>query len=181
MEKYLIRHCAPTLASLKPANLFRCFGNRAELAAQARALEAQLLPKGLRLCVLQGLADGALLYLYRPSQLAAYIGRPEVDAFLAEQGYPAASLEQKLAHLAARIREEGGFPHEIGIFLGYPLEDVRGFIRHKGQNCRCAGYWKVYGDAGAAQKMFDKFRKCTDLYLRLWEKGMSVGQLTVAA
>ena len=67
------------------------------------------------------------------------------------------------------------------IFLGYPLEDVRGFIRHKGRNCRCAGYWKVYGDAGVAQKMFDKFRKCTDLYLRLWEKGMNVGQLTVAA
>ena len=181
MEKYLIRHCAPTLASLKPANLFRCFGNGAELRAKARVLEEELLPKGLRLRVLQEMADGALLYLYRPSQLEAYLMRPEVDAFLTGQGYLAASLEERLEHLAARMREEGAFPHEIGIFLGYPLEDVRGFIRHKGRNCRCAGYWKVYGDTGVAQKMFDKFRKCTDLYLRLWEKGMNVGQLTVAA
>ena len=101
MEKYLIRHCAPTLASLKPANLFRCFGNGAELRAKARVLEEELLPKGLRLRVLQEMADGALLYLYRPSQLEAYLMRPEVDAFLTGQGYLAASLEERLEHLAA--------------------------------------------------------------------------------
>ena len=39
------------------------------------------------------------------------------------------------------------FPHEIGIFLGYPLADVAGFIRNKGRNCKCIGTWKVYGDA----------------------------------
>ena len=157
MEKYLIRHCAPTLASLKPANLFRCFGNGAELRAKARVLEEELLPKGLRLRVLQEMADSALLYLYRPSQLEAYLMRPEVDVFLTGQGYLAASLEERLEHLAARMREEGGFPHEIGIFLGYPLEDVEGFIRYEGKESRYTGYWKVYGDVTQAKQIFQAY------------------------
>ncbi len=32
--------------------------------------------------------------------------------------------------------EEATYPHEIGIFLGYPLEDVLGFIQ--------LVFWKVY-------------------------------------
>ena len=36
------------------------------------------------------------------------------------------------------IRENG-----IGGFLGYPLEDVVGFIRHRGKCFTCCGCWKI--------------------------------------
>ena len=35
------------------------------------------------------------------------------------------------------------FPHEMGLLLGYPVEDVKGFIRNGGENCLYIGYWKV--------------------------------------
>ena len=38
----------------------------------------------------------------------------------------------------------GDFPHEIGLLLGYPPEDVSGFIENGGKNFLCSGYWKVY-------------------------------------
>ena len=41
--------------------------------------------------------------------------------------------------------EAADFPHEIGVFLGYPLEDVVGFIRHRGKCFTCCGCWKSYG------------------------------------
>ena len=73
------------------------------------------------------------------------------------------------------------FPHEIGVFLGYPLEDVTGFINNTGKNFRYSGIWKVYGDEKEAEKRFYKYKKCTEIYTRLWNNGRSLWQLTVAA
>ena len=40
-------------------------------------------------------------------------------------------------------RESGEFPHEVGLFLSYPPEDVKGFIDHRANNFKCAGLWTV--------------------------------------
>ena len=41
---------------------------------------------------------------------------------------------------ACYMEEKGAFPHEIGLLLGYPVEDVLGFIRHQGKNYLYTGY-----------------------------------------
>ena len=73
------------------------------------------------------------------------------------------------------------FPHEIGVFLGYPLGDVVGFIENRGKNFTCCGCWKSYGDPDAAQKHFDQLSKCTAVYLRLFHSGTPILRLAVAA
>ena len=70
---------------------------------------------------------------------------------------------------------------EIGLFLGYPLGDVAGFIRNRGKNCKCSGCWKVYCNELEAQKRFAQIQKCRQVYTRLWTQGRSLWQLTVAA
>lgn len=83
-----------------------------------------------------------------------------------------------------RIQKGNGsseFPHEIGIFLGYPLEDVEGFMYHKEEGCKCIGFWRVYGDEKKARETFRSYQNCTQAYLRSWECGRSLEQLTVAA
>ena len=99
--------------------------------------------------------DKYLVLLYRPAQLKTYLKQPEVKTFLADYGYEENSLEKVLERLSLRVREhsknEIEFPHEIGIFLNYPLEDVRGFIEHKGQDSLFCGYWKVYHDPEKAK------------------------------
>ena len=47
-------------------------------------------------------------------------------------------------------------------------------------NYKCAGLWKVYGDEALARRLFDKFRKCTDIYCALWRAGSGIDQLAVA-
>ena len=198
LENYLIEYCSPTLASLKSGSLFNCrCSHSAELDESVSEWNAILAPRGISIHMLRRTDQTALIYVYRHSALKDTLGDPEIQSFLQGYGYDACnccmgcvseqcSIENCLKHLEARITEESGsngmrFPHEIGIFLGYPLEDVAGFINNKGRNCKCIGTWKVYGDASYARKAFARFNKCSDVYNRLWKSGRrSVLQLTVA-
>lgn len=65
-----------------------------------------------------------------------------------------------LVHLTLRLESVEEFPHELGILLGYPPEDVEGFRRELGRNCKLNGYWKVYGNEKKAQARFDQFTRC---------------------
>ena len=76
--------------------------------------------------------------------------------------------------------ESGEFPHEVGLFLSYPPEDVKGFIDHRAVGFKCAGLWKVYGDEEKARSLFEKYRKCTEIYCTLRQSGLKLEQLAVA-
>lgn len=102
-------------------------------------------------------------------------------AFLTQYGYAAGDvLEHMLDHLADRFREGGCFPHESGIFLGYPLEDVCGFITHKGNHAKICGDWKVYGDADKASRIFRMFSCCREDYINRFAVGTTLESLIVA-
>ena len=76
--------------------------------------------------------------------------------------------------------ESGEFPHEVGLFLSYPPEDVKGFIDHRANGFKYAGLWKVYGDEEKARSLFAKYKKCTEIYCALWQSGSKLEQLAVA-
>ncbi len=88
--------------------------------------------------------------------------------------------EGLLRQLRARLQRRNEFPHEIGVFLGYPLEDVQGFMENQGRNYTCCGCWKSYGDPAQARRCFSSYRACTAAYKRRYADGMGVEQLTVA-
>ena len=183
VEKCLIYYCAPTLASLKTASLF-CLTETAGLESleqQVLVWNSQLQEKGLFLTILCRRGEKVLVYVCRSSHLQADLQKPGVACFLAQYGYQSTELYDALNRLAQRLEEEPYFPHEIGIFLGYPLGDVIGFIRNEGRNSKCTGSWKVYCNECEALKMFARFKKCREIYARLWNQGRSIHQLTVTA
>lgn len=63
--------------------------------------------------------------------------------------------------------EHKQFPHEMGLLLGYPIEDVRGFIEHNGCGCLYSGYWKVYRNVPLKKKMFEDFEKAKESVIQL--------------
>ena len=89
-ETVMIEQCAPVLASLKPAGLFR-YETRdcADLARRVKNWNTQLNPKGLRVRVLKGcvLNHRYLVYVYRESKLAAVLADEKVQSFLRQEGY----------------------------------------------------------------------------------------------
>lgn len=182
IEKLLVEHCAATLASIKTASLFSAaVSSKQMLREQIDYWNARMKEKGICLFVLRVWDGRALIYVYRKRRLKADLKRPEVRTFLKSYGYINEDLEDALEHLKSRFLESSTFPHEIGVFLDYPLEDVKGFIKNKGQNYKLCGIWKVYCNENDAKKLFQKYQKCREIYLQLWERGKSVMQLTVAA
>jgi hypothetical protein len=180
-EEAVILHGAPTLAGIKTGNIFRCaYESENEMRTSLRQWNRAFSEKGLRVIPLSFRGNKALLYLYRPARLLHDLDNEKAADILKACGYCAKTPGQCLGCLVRRIQTETEFPHEIGLFLGYPAEDVQGFMEHQGSGCKCVGYWKVYGDVQAAQKTFDKYRKCTDVYYRQWSQGKPIERLTVS-
>ncbi len=180
-EKLVIQHCSPVLAGMKTGSMFTCFfENKNVLKEEMRRLNRILGKKGIRAISLRYNNQRALIYLYRPSYLLRDLKDQTATRILCERGYCIDKPGSCVAQLIARIGEEAEFPHEIGLFLGYPPEDVCGFIENKADCCKCVGCWKVYGDANKAMKLFAKYKKCTSAYRKQYEKGRSLERLAVA-
>ena len=178
-EHLLGFHGAPLLVGMKPAVLLSFRKDRFE---DFDALLASYAPcfhcKGI---TVRQLAEGevyVLLLFYRAARL---LKKPQARALLGRCGYDgAAPLDALLAELARRIERQKTFPHEIGLFLGYPPGDVAGFIEHRGQQFALSGYWKVYGDEAAARALFARYAACTEEFCGKLMAGQRFDDLVVA-
>lgn len=180
-EEMVVRQAAPTLAGIKTGSLFPCpCAEKDVLLGEIRAFNRHYLSRGLCLLPLRFTEGKALLYLYRPAALRRDLREQTAEALLADAGYPCGSCGGCVARLVRRMREGAEFPHEVGLFLSYPPEDVKGFINHCANGFKCAGLWKVYGDEEKARSLFEKYRKCTEIYCTLWQSGLKLEQLAVA-
>lgn len=104
-----------------------------------------------------------------------------VAEFLFSYGYDITNIQACIERLNKRICESENFPHEIGLFLGYPLGDVTGFIENKGKNSLYTGFWKVYCNKNETLKTFEKYKKCKKVYQKLYNGGKPLMQLTATA
>lgn len=182
MEHFLIEHCAPTLAGMKAANLFSCtVDSVSELNSYLYKANNELNNKGVYLEALQNSNKRAVILVYRKKRLQKELQGKDVSDFLASYGYSCNSVTYCIEHLKERFECSDGFPHEIGVFLGYPLEDVVGFIKNGGKNSKFSGFWKVYSNECSAAKLFERYNKCRRVYMELFAGGRSIMQLTVAA
>ena len=176
-DETVIRHCAPTLASIKTGSLFTSrFDSEEAMRASLRALNQRLRGKGLMAIPLRWRDGVALIYLYRPQRLEQDLRQRDAARLLSACGYGAGCPAAQLRSLALRLHSGDGFPHEIGLFLSYPPEDVDGFIRSPGE-AKYTGAWKVYGDVAQAQRVFAQYRHCTRRFMQRWQQGWSLERL----
>lgn len=180
-EEDIIRFCAPTLAGLKTGSVFACrFAGIEELRTEIRSLNRRFAGKGMRILPLSFKNNRALLYFFRPGLLKQSLDDVNVCRILSQRGYNCGSPDRCIARLMEQLRTSKEFPHEIGLFLGYPPEDVQGFIEHRMTGCKCTGCWKVYGNLDKAEQIFASYKQCTDCYLRNWRLGKTLEFLTVS-
>ena len=180
-EDLLVRNCSPTLAGIKPANLFSCkYPTQRALTQYIRRINKTLVPKGVRAVVMRAEEGRALIYVFRYTAVKKMLRNEDAVKILRHYGYRELRVEPCLCRLLSRCQDRADFPHEIGLFLGYPPEDVMGFIQNKAHNQKCTGFWKVYGDPVAAEKIFERYRRCTRSYCSHFEHGKSIDRLTVA-
>ena len=118
-----------------------------------------------------------LLLIFRPRRLDCWLAQPKVREMLDRAGYPVSrDTEAMLAHLRRRL-QGGEFPHEIGLFLGYPPGDVEGFLRDGGRHCKRCGPWKVYDNVEEAARRFAAFHRCRDALTQRVDRGIPLASV----
>lgn len=180
------------IAGIKPSAIFSipmrayCVGRWRQLQRQAldEALRAyaRVLPSyGVSLAVLYRNDRRVYLMIWRPDMVEAALDDDGAATILQQEGYAAVPADERVMELRRRLaayyrRDEGAvFPHEIGLFLGYPPEDVRGFMA--GEEATCVGPRRAYGDAEAAQRRFDALERQERRCRRRFARGETLGAL----
>lgn len=179
LEQALAWHCAPALEGEKPANLLcLCARQYPTLEAQAACYDRSLQKSGLRFRVMGRRGERALLLVYRPVLMREHLRQELAQALLRKAGYPLdAGLEPMLQCLEKRLAQSQDFPHELGLFLGYPPRDVIGFLLFGGRQSRCGGYWQVYFDPAGAKRRFARYDCCRERLCRRLRHGSSITEL----
>ena len=176
LNEQIAVQCAPLLAGLKPSNLL-------------------IIPKGLEMDLIISLRgtefmayrlseydEKQVFLLYKINELVVYLTERSVQDLLMELGYENAemfSLLQKVAEkYTAHKREKAEFPHELGLLLGYPAVDVKGFMEHRGKDFLYSGYWKVYGNVRETVSLFREFGRAKEFVVQLVARGYSIADIT---
>ncbi|QHI71821.1 DUF3793 family protein [Aminipila terrae] len=184
LEKLIIENCAPTLANLKTGEIVNYkFKKYQKAKDDIYRLNRKMQLKGVSIEILAEREKSFLLYVYRGKRLICDLSCPIAKKLLEMQGYFSEDITGAINRLRVRIncsRSGNKFPHEIGLFLSYPPQDVKEFIENQGKNCRSCGYWKVYGEEKEAALMFAKFDKCRAVYKKMCSEGAGINKLTVA-
>lgn len=175
IENQLALQCAPLIAGLKVSNLLIVPLHLEETVIRI------LKGTGISCFKLLRMGEKVTFLLFRREQLQQWLSSPQVWALLREQEYISSELPCVLELFRRRYQSytEGGgtFPHELGLLLGYPVEDVRGFMEHKGQDELYCGYWKVYGRVPEKKRLFARFDLAKETVIQLISNGVSIGDV----
>jgi len=165
LASYLALEAAEVLAGVKPANLisitdrtYRCGRNPYRL--WKRWGRSVLESSPLHVHELEDRGDSVLVLLYLPEALDRLLAASATRAVLRCAGYPEEVRRAEALDMLARRLATGAFPHEIGVFLGYPLKDVAGFMGLARIPFTCQGPWKIYGDPGKSLRLAETYRGC---------------------
>ncbi|NVF10705.1 DUF3793 family protein [Anaerococcus sp. AGMB00486] len=179
-EELLINYASPTLANKKIANLFT-FKNTKNLDIEEMVAEWNkvLNEKNVYVEILKKSSSSAQIYTYRPSKLKYVLNESKTRTLLNRLGYNTSDMNLCIEYLKVRIKKID-FPHEIGIFLGYPYEDVTGFINNKGSKFLANGYWKVYEKKEQKLKIFNNYNKIKKSYKILFNRYKDIRTLCIS-
>ncbi|SHI17064.1 Protein of unknown function [Sporobacter termitidis DSM 10068] len=182
LEDYLIKYCAPTLANLKPGSLFSypC-AEPGQIMPAVQKMNRELNGGGVFLEAVRFGKERSLIYVYRPALLGGCLLDPGTRDFLRHAGYAPGCPRDYIDALKARLIRLRPFPHEVGVFLGYPVADVAAFIDNKGQNGRLTGAWKVYHNEKQAAAVFTRYGECTALCARLYRNGLTLREIAASS
>ena len=172
IETQIALQCAPLLSGLKISNLFNVSRE------QIPMVKKLFCGTNISYYILSEQKDTVALFLYQREELLAYISKQEVCILLEKYGYEGMSVGSSLSLLAKRYQaytmHQEEFPHEMGVFLGYPVEDVIGFIEHEGRECLGVGYWKVYENMPQKKKVFEQFERAKEWMVVLISNGIDL-------
>ncbi|MHB1407046.1 MAG: DUF3793 family protein [Desulfitobacteriaceae bacterium] len=173
---YVTERIGATLAGAKPAEILTFPLNKGQIrsADWERSRASFLAQRLLGLREIRKANGTEQVFFYHGDALdEALTHQPHLN-FLQGQGYPLHyKREDYLDLLIAKLQGEN-FPHEIGLFLGYPLKDVLGFMGHPALKLVKTRGWKVYGSERLSDLRYESFQDARNMVLTIMSDILSV-------
>ena len=171
----LVAQCAPFLKGMRTASVLNIE------KGWVRDLYRMINTTDISCRILAVKKESCLALFYREDELKEMLAAQEIRQFLREHGYEDGEPLRAVTRLSARMNRyakgEIPFPHEMGVFLGYPLEDVKGFIQNGGRGSLFTGYWKVYHDPERARLTFLAYDKAKDSAVNEFLTGKNIREI----
>lgn len=175
IETQLALQCAPLITGLKVSNLLIISKGNEEVVKRI------LNRTGISYYRLIQTRTKTTFLLFRLNELEEFLSDENVRNVLMKAGYKSLQIDKILRTFSLRyeayMQGDKCFPHEMGLLLGYPVEDVVGFVENNGKNFLYSGYWKVYENQKAKVKLFDKFKVAEETLIHLLSNGLSMSDI----
>ncbi len=194
----LALQCAPLIAGLKVSNLLNID------IKELDRMEELLKESSISWHILYEDSYKANVLLYNVKLLEDYLRRESVSRELGEMGYEDCFVKSDVScdnncidcmgycykdgmlnvllnsfskKYSDYMLSKKDFPHELGFLLGYPVEDIKGFINYKGEKYQYVGYWKVYKNPEQKKKIFEAFENAKESLINLLYHGVSMSEI----
>lgn len=175
IETQLALQCAPLITGLKVSNLLIIPKGNEEVVKRI------LNRTGISFYRLIQTRTKTTFLLFRRNELEEFLSDENVKNVFIRAGYKSLQIGKILRTFSLRyeayMQGDKCFPHEMGLLLGYPVEDVVGFVENNGKNFLYSGYWKVYENQKAKVKLFDKFKVAEETLIHLLSNGLSMSDI----
>lgn len=175
IETQLALQCAPLITGLKVSNLLIIPKGNEEVVKRI------LNRTGISFYRLIQTRTKTTFLLFRRNELEEFLSDENVRNVFMKAGYKSLQIGKILRTFSLRyeayMQGDKCFPHEMGLLLGYPVEDVVGFVENNGKNFLYSGYWKVYENQKAKVKLFDKFKVAEETLIHLLSNGLSMSDI----
>lgn len=167
IENFLVYHTALVIAKVKPAvTIALSKRNSTRFDAWNKFGKKFLSSIDLKYVELRECENSIILMVYDEKVLEKEINTEEHIGFLNKLGYSKElAIDEYVNFLKIRY-EKYHCPHELGVFLGIPIEDVRDFMECTDKKCLLCGYWKVYNDKVNAESIFTKYDKVKEFTIK---------------
>lgn len=153
----IISNCAPTLKKQKTASLINFSDNVRGLNVLWKRYKYKVKRKlNINFFELKKNRNSIVVLFYNDEMLENSIRDKRNIKFLKRFGYNDCMNVYECLCLLSR-RYQSMCPHEMGVFLGYPIEDVIAFVDCPNVKCKLIGYWKVYYNEERAKAIFNNY------------------------
>lgn len=175
VETQLALQCAPLITGIKISNLLII------PSENEKTLRMILHQSGLSFYRLISTKEKMTFLLFQRLELQAYLQKKEVQQFLKKEGYENLEFGSILRKFQERYQQymhgQMAFPHEMGLLLGYPIEDVQGFVENDGEGYLYSGYWKVYAEVEKKIELFHEYENAKELVIQKLAEGKGMREI----
>lgn len=174
IENFIVYKTSWVIAGIKPAVTIG-FKKKDEKIYENWNLYGKdfLLDINLKYIELRENDDSIILMIYDEEVLKRELDKKEQIDFLINLGYPNQIEVDRYVKTLKERYEKYHCPHELGLFLGIPFEDVKDFMECTTKKCLLCGYWKVYNNSDEAKMIFSQYDEVKYYTMKNMLKGNS--------